>query len=85
MKDRYKHQVLDAAQEIHMHVTGASDCVHPDEVKELVEFLKSRLKMWSTPVRPFREFDNAVEAVLRAAIREWEWEREERGRPHDEH
>lgn len=70
--ERYQYQVLDVAQEIHMHVTGSSDCVHPDEIKRLVDFLRMRLDTWTAPVIHWREFDNTVKALLEAAIQEWE-------------
>lgn len=70
---RYRFPVLNAALEIHGHVTGSSDVLSYEETAERVEFLRGRLKLWHAPnPRSSRAFDNAVEAVVREAVREWE-------------
>lgn len=62
-------QVLDVALALHMSKTGASDPMQGDE-GEAIEFLTKRIREWKPAPTFTEQFDNAVKAVLVAALAE---------------
>lgn len=63
-----------------MHITGSSDCVHPDDIKKMILFVQHRVEDWSIACYPFcQNFDEAVRSLCLAVLEEAsKWEKEQR-------
>lgn len=68
--DRYDYDLLDTCRAVHMSLTGASDPLK--DFEESVEWLRSRLEDWKPGPGRAEAFDEAVKAVLVAALAEVE-------------
>jgi len=80
--ERYELQIFDVCQEIHMHTTGSSDCVHPVDVDKFSKWLKMRLESWSVSVGcRWHEFDEVARKLCVEALKEWSKYKKEMGYP----
>lgn len=69
--------LLPNALELHMAVTGASDCIGYKQMHFIYQNIKRRLNEWRPSVGPWERFDNAVEEMCETACNEYEKWREE--------
>ena len=57
---------------LHMSRFGSADPIHPEEVEQLIAYLKKRIEEWTPSGNTsWKRFDDAVKEVVLAAIEEY--------------
>jgi len=70
---RYEYKsVLDCAQSLHEHVSGASDPLPQKETARLYVFLNMRLATWQPSPAGCQQYDDAVRKLIETALFEFD-------------
>jgi hypothetical protein len=64
--------LLDIAADLHMSITGASDCTDHATQEMQAKAIRHALDTWSKPLPRSEKWDNAVKWLLEAVVAEWE-------------
>jgi hypothetical protein len=73
--DRYKYNLLELCQNIHMTATGASDPAFDyEEAQRIYEWLKWRIEGWNHSIKRYADYDQCVKALCQVSLKELtEW------------
>ena len=71
--DRYEFpSVLSCVEDLHGHVTGASDPLSTEDEAKICQFLRMRLETWQPSCAGSQKFDDAVRHLILTAVYEFQ-------------